>query len=157
MDCRVFQTLLAVRNLNQSQIAELTGISRQAVSLWTKRDTINLHSQHLQKLGSALGLSVDLLLRPLPVICDAHLSTTLLTSLLWDRLFPNLESFAVALVKNDFRALARLTQVFGIYSACKVVGVSIWKQFPLFKKYIQPVRRQQCEVIWKLHENPDWI
>ena len=78
-------------------------------------------------------------------------------SLLWDRLYPSTEDFIIALVKGEYRAVARLVQVYGLYRGDKILGKSVWKKFEKYKQLIQPVRRRQCEKIWQHYQNPELI
>ena len=154
MDFKTLSIIATLRGLNQSDLAALAGVSRQAVSLWAKQSIINLRLKNLQQLAKGLGVSLDDLVQPLPVLNDPKATETLQTGLLWDHLFPSLESFVVALVKGDLRALARLVQVYGLYGGAKTMGPAVWKKFPQYKNLIHPARREQCEKLWMLHENP---
>ncbi|MGK5089028.1 helix-turn-helix domain-containing protein [Bdellovibrionota bacterium FG-2] len=153
MDFKTLSIIAALRGLNQSDLAALAGVSRQAVSLWAKQTVISLRLKNIQQLAHGLGVSLDALVEPLPIL-NTPAAETLQTSLLWDHLFPALESFVVALVKGDLRALARLVQVYGLYGGAKTIGSSVWEKFPQYKNFIHPARREQCEKLWMLHENP---
>ena len=80
--------------LNQSDLARLAGVSRQAVSLWFKKeeDFINIKSRNLDRLCRGLGISPDELLKDLPELEPVGAWRT---QFLWDRLYPDLESFAL--------------------------------------------------------------
>ena len=157
MDFFALKSLLEFRGLSQSDLARMAGVSRQAVSFWfqkgRKSQPINLHSVNLQKLCDELNIRMESLLKPSPCVSDPKKRKDLETSFLWDRLFPGLEGFVVALVRGDHRALARLVQVYGLFQARAVVGSSIWKEFHRYKKHLHPVRREECERIWNLQEN----
>ena len=65
---RNLELLCKKRGLNQSDLARLAGVSRQAVSLWFKQegDFININSRNLDRLCRGLGISPDELLNGLP-------------------------------------------------------------------------------------------
>lgn len=157
MDCFALRSLLKLRGLSQSDLARIAGVSRQAVSAWFKngRDNqpINLHSANLQKLCDGLNIRMESLLKPSLLVSDPKKREDLEASLLWDRLFPDLEGFIVALVRKDLRALARLVQVYGLFQAQAVIDPSVWKRFHRYKKNLHPVRREECERIWNLQKN----
>lgn len=151
------QTLITIsklRNKNQADLARLAGVSRQAVSLWfAEKDAqeINLRSSHLKKLADGLRVSVDTLLQPLPVLADQKLTHSLETRLLWDHLYGSLADFSVGIVRGETPALARLVQVFGLFSAAKIAGNHlVWDCFPQYKLHIRPIRREQLERLWRL-------
>jgi transcriptional regulator with XRE-family HTH domain len=156
MDYSTLRVTAKLRDLSQSDLARAAGVSRQAVSGWMtgKKD---LRVSNLQKLSRTLGLSIDQLIEPLPVLDEIHVVNKLQTALLWDRLFPELEDFVIALVKGDLRAIARLVEVYGLYSAAATVGSVVWKNFSRYCRFIHPVRRQQLEILWKIHTNPALI
>ena len=72
---------------------------------------------------------------------------------LWDRLYPDLESYTLALSTGDLRAIGHLVQVWGLYRSAKVLGNVVWREFEKYAKYIPPPQRRKCECIWALHEN----
>lgn len=159
MNLKTLEIIAKLRNLSQNDIAKKAGVSRQAVSLWfkEKKETINVQSRHLQKLAQELNLRVDDLLQPLPSFADPEYAAQLKTTLLWDHLYPTIEDFAVALVQNKLQALARLVEVYGLFSAHALLGKVVWKLFPKYKKFLPPVRRKQCEQLWLLEQNPNLI
>ena len=157
MDPLLFNVILKLRNLNKSQIAKMAGVSRQAVSLWTKKSQIEMRTQNLKKLADSLGVKVDDLIRPLPILHEKSSRELYQASLLWDHLYLSLEDFFVALVKGENKALARLVQVYGIFESANICGVIIWKKFNAYKAHLHPVRRTQLERIWNLHEHPELI
>ncbi len=153
------QTLRAIcrlRGKRASDLARMAGVTRQAVSLWFKAPLgkdLDLRVSHLKKLAEGLRLPVSALLKPLPVLDDLGATRKLEAALLWDRMYPSLADFMVAIVQGEDVALARLVQVFGLYRAAKVVPRElVWKQFPEFKRHIRPVRRQQLEQVWNLRQ-----
>lgn len=131
-------------------------VSRQAVSQWMKAATkenanVDVLSSHLKRLAEGLGVSADDLLNPLPVLDNPGNEKNLTALLLWDRLYPGLVEFCMALVRNEETALARLVEVFGLFRAAKIAGDrAIWGEFPKFKRRIRPGRRAQLESVWRI-------
>jgi transcriptional regulator with XRE-family HTH domain len=145
---------MQVRDLSQSDLARYAGVTRQAASLWFRSSgPINVQSRHLEKLSAALGVSMDELARPLPVLDDESIAGLLSTALLWDKLFPSLRDFAIAAARGEERALARLAQVYGLYAAERMAGRRIWNDFPRYKRHIHPVRRRELERLWDYESN----
>jgi transcriptional regulator with XRE-family HTH domain len=156
MNAQSLMAIMKLRDICQSDLARMIGVSRQAVSLWFKAPDgieLNVRTPHLRKLASALQINAEDLLQPLPLLDDAEVTRRYETTFLWDRLYSSLADFTIALVRSESAALARLVQVFGIYKASKIAGPKIWNQFPKYKQQIRPIRREQVERIWKLHEN----
>jgi hypothetical protein len=104
------------------------------------------------RLSEVLGVSVEELAKPLPCF-DPQTHAQLRVTLLWDRLFPDLDDFAVALNGRDPRALGRFVEVYGLYAAEATLGSFIWSDFPKYKRYIHPARRSGLETLWSWHEN----
>lgn len=155
MNVHTLSTLMKARGLSQSDLARRAGVTRQAASLWFKSDDprqVNVQSRHLEKLSRALSVSMDELARPLPVLGDESAQGSLETALLWDRLFPSLDDFAIAVARGEERSLARLAQVYGLYAAGRMAGRRVWKDFPRYKCHIHPVRRRELERLWD-HES----
>lgn len=144
--------LMKVRGLNQSALAKAAGVSRQAASQWLTQppeDRIGIRGEHLLKLSRALNISMDELAEPLPVL-DPESQESLAAELLWDKLYPDLMDFAIALTRGEPQALARLAQVFGLFRAAKTAGDAAWRRFPEYKRFIHPQRRGDLERVWKL-------
>ena len=153
MDPRTLRVLLKARGMTQSELARRVGVSRQAVSLWLRASgRVSLKGQHLVRVSEALGIAVEKLVRPLPCF-EPELHGRLLARYLWDRLFPDLDDFAVALIRKHPKALARLVEVLGLYGAEKVIGGSIWRDFPNYERFIHPVRRKQLASVQRWHES----
>ena len=152
------QTLMftaRIRGLSQSDLARMAGVSRQAVSLWfksAKDGQADLRAKNLLALSRALGLYVDEITTPLPC-SSAKERAPLQTSLLWDRLYPNIEDFALALSQKKPKALARLVQIYGLFCSAKMVGRIIWTAFEKYKNHIHPVRRMELEKLWHLRQS----
>lgn len=142
---------MRARKWSQADLARRVGISRQAISLWFKSDEVSIRSRHLFALANVLGVSVDTLAAPLPAFGSDH--RALRTTYLWDRLYPDLDNFAIAVGRRELPAIARLVQVSGLYVAERVVGRSVWKVFSSYKRFIHPARRRQLEglVQWRLN------
>jgi hypothetical protein len=93
-----------------------------------------------------------MLARPLPCFApDTH--ARLRAALLWDRLYPDLDDFAVAVNRADPRAVARFVEVYGFFAAEKTIGRTVWKKFPFYKRYLHRERRRQCEILWAWHRS----
>jgi len=155
MNFCTIQVISKLRNKSQSELARVAGVSRQAVSQWfksTAHSEVNLRSVHLRRLAEGLHVSADVLLKPLPVLSDNDQTREYEGMLLWDRLYPSLADYSVALLRGELPALARLVQVFGLFRGEKIAGSQmIWNRFPNYKHLIRSVRRQQMERIWNLH------
>ena len=137
------------KDLNQSRLASLSGVSRAAVTRWFQQVNldgwVNIETKTLKQLAEGLGVSPDQLLKP-----DAGLDS-LQTRFLWDKLYPNMELFAKALSRNQKQALARLVQIVGFHQAMQIAGKKIIRLFPEYKKFIHPVRCRQLELLWPLY------
>src|SRR5262249_23680062 len=126
------------------------------VSRWFKSPVdseVSVQTPHLRRLSEGLHVSAEDLLYPLPVLGEIESTRRYEAALLWDGLYPDLSEFAVALVRGEMPALARLVQVFGLYKAWKIAGQKVWERFPEYKKHIRPVRREQLECVWRLRQN----
>ncbi len=137
------------RNLNHSDLARMAGVSRQAVSLWFKSGTgrVDLRASHLLTLCEKLNIAPKDLSTPLP---ESSKETE--AELLWDRLYPDLESFAVAVVQEEPRALARLAEAYGLYGAEKAAGKCAIKKFKEYERYLPPGRREALRTVWEHHD-----
>lgn len=155
MNIQALSCVASLKHHTHSDLARMAGVSRQAVSLWFKHakvtgGDINIHTQALKRLAAGLRVSVDLLLSP---VLSEEKRHTLTATLLWDRLYPSIESFALALIHLDPVAIGRLTQVYGMYTAEKVIGTKVWTLFPTYRQFINPTRRKECEKIWDLEQS----
>lgn len=130
--------------LRQSDIARLCGVTRAAVSKWFKAvgGICNIETRTLINLAHGLGLPPDVLLKE----CDDL--SGLQTRFLWDRLFPSMEAFALALTRGNLIAMARLVQVAGFRAGVKIAGKKAVTLFPRYNKYLKPARRRELEVLW---------
>ncbi len=147
--------IMKLRKYNQSDISRLAKISRQSVSLWfsSGKSFQNIRARHLIDLGKALDVSLDELTDRLPVLSDPNKFRELNTEFCWDYLFAGIYDFFIALVKRDYKAIARLVQCRGLYESAYLLGNIIWKDYPKYKKYINPVRQKETSHIWMLHKN----
>jgi transcriptional regulator with XRE-family HTH domain len=152
MNVRTVRALLKARGWSQSELARQVGVSRQAVSLWFQREEVNLQSRHLIRLGRVLGSPVEGLIESLPCF-DPETRERIRATLLWDRLFPDLDDFAVALNSGDPRALGRFVEVYGLFAAEKTLGPTAWSMFPDYRRFIHPARRRELETLWDWHTN----
>jgi len=143
--------VMQLRDLNQSDIARLAGTSRQAVSLWFKSssDFQNIRMIHGLKLARELGVGLDELTIPF-TIPDAQ---DLFIEFCWDRLYPSIAQFLVAVVNLEARALARLVQCRGLYEGASIAGPEAWARYHEYRKYLIPARRKETDHLWTLHTN----
>jgi transcriptional regulator with XRE-family HTH domain len=146
------EALRKARGWTRAELARRVGVSRQAASLWCRAEEANLQSRHLLRLGHVLGVPVEELARPLPCF-DPETHAQLRATLLWDRLFPDLDDLALALRAGDPGALGRLVEVYGLFAAEATLGPFVWVQFPHYKRYIHPARRVDLEALWTWHES----
>jgi len=158
MNALTLKTYCKVKGTIQSKLAHASGISRQAISSWIKKaeDTpiVNVYSKNQNHLATVLGVPAHELSQDLPVISDRALRKELDVLLLWDHLFPDLESFVRSLIKGQAVALARLVQVYGLYQSEKVAGIQVWKKFPQYKNHLHPAIREKAELVWNTRQNP---
>ncbi len=160
---------MKLRGLSQSDIARISGVSRQAVSLWFtnkgKLDklqgansdsdnncSIQVRSQTLLKLAQGLDVPIESLLMPFS-FGDNPTITQLKAEFLWDKLYPSIEEFVIGLIHAEHQALARLVQCLGLFESASLIGKKVWRSFPHYKKYILPQRRRECENIWTLQKH----
>ena len=154
MQVATLKTICRARGLNQSDVARLSGVTRQAVSVWFRASgSANVQTRHLVALAQALGVPAQDLLEPFPGLDDEQRERWR-ARFLWDRLYRDLDSFLLALVRREDRALARLVDRAGLYQAAKIAGAVVWRRFPLFSKHLPPIRRKGLERIWHLRQSP---
>jgi transcriptional regulator with XRE-family HTH domain len=146
------EAYLKARGWTQAELARRVGVSRQAVSLWLRGNEANLQGRHLIRLSQVLGVSVEELASPLPCF-EPGIHAQLRATLLWDRLFPDIDDFAVALNARDPRALGRFVEVYGLFAAEATLGSFVWSEFPSYKRYIHPARRLELETLWAWNES----
>lgn len=151
MNTRILRAHLKARGWSQNELAHRVGVSRQAVSLWLKKDEASVRSAHLMSVAAAFGVAVETLMEPVPAFRQAH--DELRSRYLWDRLYPDLDDFAIAVNRFEPQAVARLVQIDGLYVAEKLLGRKVWKRFDRFKHLIHPARRRQLESLVRWREN----
>jgi transcriptional regulator with XRE-family HTH domain len=147
MYVRTLQALLKAKGLSPAEFSRRVGVSRQAVSLWLRKKEADLKSRHLLRVSEVLGVPVEDLVRPLPCF-EPETHERLRATLLWDRLYPDLDDFALALRASEPRAVGRLVEVYGLYAAERTLGPSVWHDFPSYKRFIHPARRRDLETLW---------
>lgn len=152
MNTRTLRAHLKAGGWSQAELARRIGVSRQAVSLWFKHEQASLRGDHLMSIAKALGVSVQTLFEPLPAFGDDH--DRLRTTFLWDRLYPELDDFAVAVNRWEPQAVARLVQVSGLYVAQRLLGRGVWKKFDSYKCHIHPARRTQLKGLIQWRNSP---
>lgn len=151
MYIQAVKNIMKSRGLNRSGLARLACVSRAAVSKWFAhggdRDWINVETKTVFTLAEATGVTPDFFFRR-----RADLSIYR-TAFLWDGLYPDTESFLMAVLEGRPIALARLVQILGFHQARLIAGRRAVAMFPKFKKYIHPARRKSLEAIWPLYAN----
>lgn len=155
MNPRTLKALMKARGISQSELARRLKISRQAVSLWLKQPDqaeTGIRDRHLMRLAQAFDLPAEHLTEPL--LCfEPGNHSRLMAIYLWDRLFEDLDDFAIAVNARDPRAVARLVQVGGLYAAEKMLGDWVWDALDDYGRHMHPVRRQQLETLARWHSN----
>lgn len=149
MKTEVLKSFLKARGMNPAELARKIGVSRQTVSLWFRSVDPGMNLKNATRLTEVLGVSLKDLDEPL-----FEKREQLETELLWDHLYPDLESFLAGVVRGQPAALARLVQVYGIFDAEKIAGKQIFKKFHQYKTNLPPAFRKKTEILWKLKFNP---
>lgn len=155
---------LKLNQFSQSELARLAQVSRQAVSKWFLNSS-QLGLEPLWNISKNTGVPIDALAKlfmhksVLFETLEAK-KKELMTDLLWDKLYPSLDAFFIALANNEMRAIARLVQVYGLFESAQIVRKSrktkqnpIWAKFHEYKKYIHPVRRKELDKLWTIQKN----
>ena len=146
---------MAKKGYRQSDVAKAAAVSRQAVSLWFSGngDFRNLHVANLMSLSAGLGVSPAALLQPLPGLGDPAEESRLYAEFCWDRAFPDIFRFLVALADSQPRAVARLIESRGIYEAASALGAQVWRGYPEIRRLLPPARRAVVDAVWKIHRD----
>lgn len=151
MYIQTVKNIMKSRRLSRAGLARLAGVSRAAVSKWfaheEERDWINVETKTVFALAEATGVTPDFFFRRR---IDLSIYRT---SFLWDGLYPDMESFLMAVIEGRPIALARIVQVLGFHRARLIAGRRVIEMFPKFKKHIHPVRRKSLEAVWPLYAN----
>lgn len=149
--------LQKMRSLNQSGLARLAGVSRQAVSLWFKgadSGQVKMSADHLLSLCRGLGVTAEDLADEFPIL-DPDRRARLEAALIWDRLYPSLEELAIAACAGEPAALGRMVETYGLYASAAMLGPMVWERFAVYRRHIHFARRTGLERIWRLKTNPD--
>lgn len=157
MHLQTLKAIATIRHLNQSDLARAAGVSRQRISQWMQQSSsdgfVNVQTKHLMSIAKALDISPDSLLRPLPLLCDEQSLQRETARLLWDKLYPDLMSLLVAVLERQPQALARVVQIYGLYSSAKLFGERVWRDFSKYKQFIHPVRRKELESVCQYRQS----
>ncbi|MBN2492170.1 MAG: helix-turn-helix transcriptional regulator [Planctomycetes bacterium] len=153
MDPRTLHAYLKAAKLTPSDLARRIGVSPQIVSSWIQKDgPAHLPEDDLSALSRALGVNAEDLERPLPCF-DTDEHNRLHARYLWDRLYPDLDDFAIGLNHLEPRAVARLVEVDGLYAAARILGEAAWDRFTSYKRFLPPARRRQLETLHAWRSN----
>jgi transcriptional regulator with XRE-family HTH domain len=141
------KNIMTSRSLSQADVARLAQVSRAAVCKWftSKSGIANVETRTLLTLANGLDVSPGIFLQE-----QIDLSS-LSARFLWDRLYPTMEEFALALVRQQLPAMARLVQVLGFLPAAKVAGPRAITLFPSYRKFLKPSRHAELETLWPLY------
>lgn len=148
MYLQTIKNVMIARGYHASDLARMAGVTRAAVCKWfkTKDGICNVETRTLLRLAQGLNIPPEFLVMKIPDLSNLE------TRFLWDRLYPNMDSFVAALGKNQLPALARLVQVAGLYETKKIAGAAAMTLFPRYKKHIKPARRKILEALWPLYQ-----
>ena len=151
----VLKMVMAKKGYRQSDVAKAAGVSRQAVSLWFAQDDDfqNLHVANLVNLSNDLGIDPAELHEPLACISDPAAVRQLYAEFCWDRSYPDIHWFLVALAGSRPRAVARFIECRGIYEAAAVLGKGTWRAYRGIRKHLAPARRREIDTVWKVHHD----
>lgn len=163
MKPKTLQCILELKGIKAAELARRAGVSRQSISKWFQdaeranqgssqslpNDSVNIEWNTLRKITDTLEL------KPTQLSTDLFQSLTLnmrihyKTLLLWDSSYSSIESFTIALLKKEYKAVGRYIQVFGILAAEKIFGKWVYKKFESYSPYIHPVRRKELGTLCK--------
>ena len=151
----VLKAAMAKKGYQQSDVAKAAGVSRQAVSLWFAADDDfrNVHVATLMNLSAGLGIDPAELLKPFPVLTDRATVRRWYAEFCWDRSYPDIYRFLVALAGSEPRAVARLIASRGIYEAAAVLGARVWRTYPGLRQFLPAARRTEVDAVWKIHHD----
>ena len=149
MYLQLVKNTMQSKRLTKADLARRAGVSRAAVTRWFRNADaagwVNVETSTLRMLAQGLGIPPHELLKERTDLRQFE------KRFLWDRLYPDMESFVHALDEHRAPAMARLVQVLGFRDATRVAGSPILTQFERYKKHIIPARRRQLENIWPLY------
>ena len=106
-----------------------------------------------ESLDAGLGSSRAELLQPVPGLEGPAEERRLYAEFCWDRLYPDIHRFLVALADAQPRAVARLVECRGIYEAAAVIGDQVWSGYRDFRRLLPPGRRAVVDTVWKIHHD----
>jgi hypothetical protein len=115
-----------------------------------------VRSGHLENLSRGLGLPIDDLVWPLPCLESEEERKRLSAELIWDRMYPDIEGFVLALCRNEPKALARLVEAYGLCSSARMAGAVVWSRFSEYKRFLPPALRRDIEPLWNMRESLGW-
>jgi transcriptional regulator with XRE-family HTH domain len=140
---------MTLNNLNANRLAKAAGLTRQAISKWftSNQNLIKADWQSVIKISKVLNVQPSKLLEDPFEALDRKKRKEIEILLLWDHLFDSLESFIVAMMQKDPRAVARYIHVFGILNAEKIWGKWVFKKFSDYAVYIHPARRKELSAL----------
>lgn len=158
MNPETLNAILLSRKIRPSQLAHELGVSRQTVNTWLHaKKEIQIKADHLLKLSQILETPMESFFIKLPT-SNVRLKKELMSTLLWDRLYPSIEELVIAALQWQHEAIARLVQTYGFITASRLLGVknshAIYDRYPIYKKYIHPQKRKILDNIWELKCNP---
>ena len=148
--------IMKARGMRQSDLARLAGVSRQAVSLWFSDEKSQLRSGHLENLSRSLGVPIDDLVWPLPFLENEEERRRLEAELNWDKMYPDVEDFLLALCRGELKALARLVEAYGLFASARMAGPAVRDRFPEYKRFLPPALRRDIEPLWNMRESLGW-
>ena len=151
----VLKAAMAKKGYRQSDVAKAAAVSRQAVSLWftAEGDFRNVHVANLLNLSAGLGIAPAELLQPLPGLAGPAEERRLFAEFCWDRSYPDIYRFLVALCARQPRAVARLIGSRGIYEAAAVLGDEVWDTYPDLRPRLPAARRSVVDAVWQIHHD----
>ena len=151
----VLKAAMAKKGHRQSDVAKAAAVSRQAVSLWfaAQGDFRNVHVANLLNLSAGLGIAPAELLQPLTGLERPGEERRLYAEFCWDRSFPDIYHFLVALAAGRPRAVARLIESRGMYEAAAVLGAQVWRTYPELRHRLPAARRAVVDAVWKIHHD----
>lgn len=154
VDVSALRIIMKARGMSQSDLARLAGVSRQAVSLWFSSDEKpQPRSGHLENLSRGLGVSIDDLVWPLPFLENEEGRLRLGAELNWDKMYPDVEGFLLALCRDELKAVARLVEAYGLFASARMAGPAVLDRFPEYKRFLPPALRRDLEPLWKMRES----
>ena len=152
MFVQTLKIIASYRSLSQSELSRLAGVSRQRISQWFAQETyVNVGTKTLAKLANSLNIPTAILLEPIPSWREATEESA--PHLLFDYIYPDLAQFIRAVIIGRSHALARLVDIYGLFTAANIAGKQIWRRYPKFKHHIPPKRREELDRIWHLQKN----